>query len=165
MWTEFWHVFDTATAACEDQESLLYADLCNIAGQVEVERARTASAMGYFNKSKEIRERELPPNHGDLADLYNNYANCLNVEWKDDEELAEALKFFQKATEITMNKPEAEKNEVAHIRYSNLGTLSTCQEKWSLARDQLTIAHKYALAKFGSGTHWDATYVCSTGTY
>jgi tetratricopeptide (TPR) repeat protein len=156
-WDEFFTLTNIALDFCEDKESLLYADLCNTVGQVECERGRAHAARPYLVKSRSIREKKLPKDSEELSDLYNNYANMVNVEWKDDAALDEALKLYERALTIDETKPLAERSKVLHTRHLNFGTLYTCQGRYTEALEQLKLGHKYCLETFGAGTHWDAT--------
>jgi hypothetical protein len=91
---EFFTVTNIALEVCEDKESLLYAELCNTVGQVECERDRAHAARPYLVKSRIIQEQKLSKNPEELSNLYKNYANMLNMEWKDDTAPDEALKFI-----------------------------------------------------------------------
>jgi tetratricopeptide (TPR) repeat protein len=156
-WDEFFTVTNIALHACEDKESLLYADLCNTVGQVECERGRAQAARPYLEISRNIRENKLPRDSEELSDLYNNYANMINVEWKDDAALDEALKLYKRALAIDETKPLSERSKVLHVRHLNFGTLFTCQARYSEALEQLELGRKFCLETFGADTHWDAT--------
>jgi tetratricopeptide (TPR) repeat protein len=156
-WAEFWPLATFAMEACEDKTSLEYAALCTCAGQLECERGRAAFAKPFQKTAMDIRTQRLPWDHPDMADVYNNFANIINVEWESDEALDEAMVMFQKAIQIDETKPLDERSKVLHVRHMNLGTLYTCQEKWAQAEAELAQGHHYALQLFGPDTHWDAT--------
>lgn len=156
-WSEVQTFLKLAIDLCEDKTSLLYAHLCNTAGQTECEQGRARNGRPYLETSKAIRERLLPQDDLDLADSYNNYANVIQVEWKDSKALNEAKTLYQRALDIDLSKPLEERSSLLHIRYLNLGTLYTCQNEFEKASEHLEIGHRYCLLTFGPNSHWDAT--------
>jgi tetratricopeptide (TPR) repeat protein len=156
-WAEFWIVANLALEVSEDDESLHYSALCNVIGQLHCELGRAAEGRPYLQTAMKIRERLLPPDHEDLSDTYNNYANIINVQWENDEALDTALEYYKRAIDIDATKPKAERDQILHVRHLNFGTLYTCQERWDKAWAELIEGQKYTIQTFGPNKHWDAT--------
>ncbi len=55
-----------------------------------------AKALNYYQKSLIIKQQSLPPNHPDLANIYNNIAS-VHCELGD---YPKALEFYQNSLEI-----------------------------------------------------------------
>jgi len=55
-----------------------------------------SKALSFYEKSFEIRQKTLPPNHPSLATSYNNIA----VVFKNMGEYSKALSYFERALEI-----------------------------------------------------------------
>lgn len=79
-WEEELELMRTAMALCEDRESLMFANLANSLAATEYERGHIEAAHVYMDKSLEIRQRVLDPNHVEVANSYNNYANIIRLE-------------------------------------------------------------------------------------
>ena len=152
-WSEFMDLMATAELACKDKEGLVWAHLCNSAGCVEYERGNAARSYPYMNKSREIRQRLLPPHHLEISDVWNNYGNLLMTESESEENLEQALQLYLKTLEIDNNAPEGEK--VLHIRHMNIGAVYAFQGKYDLAVTHYELGRKYAIATFGAGRHFD----------
>lgn len=129
-WDEFFVVTDVSLPLCEDKESLVYADLCNTVGQIECERGHARAARPHLENSRRVREEKLSPESEDLSDLYNNYANMINVEWRKSGASNEALLMYEKALAIDETKPIEERSKILLVRHLNFGTLYTCQGRW-----------------------------------
>jgi len=99
-WEEELELMRTALWLCKDKEGLIYANLANSLGEMECERGHIEEAHKYMDKSLEIRRRLLPPDHEEVANGLNNYANIIfqNLDTGDCET---ALEMFSNALKST----------------------------------------------------------------
>ncbi|KUJ06621.1 uncharacterized protein LY89DRAFT_790467 [Mollisia scopiformis] len=156
-WSEF---LELANLACKDKETLQWAHLCNSAGLVECERGNAKAAFVYMNTSRRIREKLLPSDHEELANIYNNYANVIMTESQDEASLAMAESLYLKALEIDKSKPEEESALILHIRWLNLATVWMFQKRYKEAVEAVETGRHYAIKNFGPACHFDGEEVC-----
>lgn len=110
-------------------------------------------AGDFYNRSLVIREKLLPPNHGDLADLYNNLG-CLYLAIEDTEK---ASTYLDKAYEITQSKPENEREQSIHLRHLNLSSLYEVLQQYDKAKSECEQARRAATKYFGVESHFVAS--------
>lgn len=149
----------TAEIVCYDKNGLTWAHLCNTAGCIEYERGHPAQAKPYMEISRAIREKLLPPDHEDIADSYNNFANYLLTESLDWSVLDEAESLYKKSVAIHMTKPADEYTRVLHTRHINLGAVYTWKKQYDLAEKHIEIARNFAIQTFGPECHFQARSV------
>ena len=80
--------------------------------------------MGSYplmDRCMEIRKRLYPPDHEEMANMYNNYAMLHLTREVTPETIEEAESLLRKAIKIDLTKPEDERNRILHIRYLNMG--------------------------------------------
>lgn len=82
------------------------------------DRSRLGEALAHFEKAREIRERELPPDHPDLATVMNNMATLYIYQDKYDK----ALPLFEECKRIWEKTYGHDHPRVA-TAVSNLGFL------------------------------------------
>ena len=100
----------------------------------------------------EIREKLLPPDHEELANIYNNLGNAYKSDCKFDE----ALRLYNKAVAIDMKKPIKERDQILHIRHLNIGSAYAQKGDIDQAKRHIKIGRTYAVKHFGDGTHYEA---------
>jgi hypothetical protein len=149
---EEFELMNTAMKLCEDKDGLIYAHLCKSISCVEMERAYADAALPYIQKSLEIRQRLLPPDHEELANLFNNYGNMILQAYRENTS-QEFIDLQLKAISIDMTKPKAERELILHIRHANTGRALRLLEKYEEAIWYIEEARKYALNNFGPEGH------------
>ncbi|KAF2269252.1 hypothetical protein CC78DRAFT_575351 [Lojkania enalia] len=155
-WNQFMDVITVGLKACEDKESLLYPHLQATAASMEAERAHTTKAKPYFDDCVRIREKLLPEDHIELANIYASKANMLLTEQLDGA-AEKAIELYKKAVEIDKSKPaDSQQDGFLFIRYINWGFALRCRKKWIEAIEMMELARKYAVKLFGHNCHWEA---------
>ena len=154
---ECMELIECGLQACEDKESLWYAHLSATAASIETERAHTECARKYYDDAIRIRERRLPPDDCDLANIYSSFANMILTEYLTAQAPDEAIALYQKAISIDEKIMVGyEYNCALFIRNINLGFALGCLEEYDSAIEKMKLARSHALAALGDGSHWDA---------
>ncbi|KAI9772628.1 MAG: hypothetical protein M1840_000222 [Geoglossum simile] len=156
-WPEHDSMIEVAEAISEDKEGPLYAQICNTAGVVEMERGHVAKAYPLILKARSMREKSLPENHVDLADSCTNLGNLMMTEFKDKKSLEEVERLFDRAIEIDKMNGDEHCDKIMHIRIGNNGVLYNLQGRYEKAIEYIEIARDYAIKLFGKDTHFDVT--------
>jgi tetratricopeptide (TPR) repeat protein len=73
-------------------------------GLFKDEQGEYQEAITFYEKSLEIREKTLPPNHPDLAASYNNIGAVYNSMG----DYSKALSYYEKALEIRQKNTSSE---------------------------------------------------------
>ncbi|KAJ5710116.1 hypothetical protein N7493_009708 [Penicillium malachiteum] len=150
----------TAIEACGSNETLLLAHLSQTAGYAERERGHPKEAEVYLERAKTIRERLLPPNHPEIANIYSSLAGVYISSGKYDE----GLKLFQEAVKIDLTTPYEEHKSIIFRRYLNMSTAERLKGKPEAALEYVELATPYILDSFGAETHFDVTQICYRGS-
>lgn len=145
----------TAIQACGSDETLLLAHLSQTAGYAERERGHPKEAEDYLDRAKSIRERLLPPNHPEIANIYSSLAGVYVSSGKYDE----GLQLFKEAVKIDLTFPYAEHKSIIFRRYLNMATAERLKGNPEAALEYVELATPYILDSFGAETHFDITYV------
>lgn len=68
---------ETAWLACDDKDSLQYAELCNVAGCVYHETNKLGECRRHWLTFSKIQEASLPENHIDVSQMHRLYSSSL----------------------------------------------------------------------------------------
>ena len=145
----------TAIEACGSDETLILAHLSQTVGYAERERGHPKEAGIYLEQAKRIRERLLPPNHPEIANIYSSLAGVYVSSGKYDE----GLGLFNEAVKIDLTTPYAEHKFIIFRRYLNMATAERLKGNLDAALEYVDLATPYILDSFGAETHFDITYV------
>ena len=145
----------TAIEACGSDETLILAHLSQTVGYAERERGHPKEAGIYLEQAKHIRERLLPPNHPEIANIYSSLAGVYVSSGKYDEGLA----LFNEAVKIDLTTPYDEHKFIIFRRYLNMATAERLKGNLDAALEYVELATPYILDSFGAETHFDITYV------
>ena len=102
-------------------------------GTVYENFAMPSEAIPYFEKAREIYERELPPGDSRLAGLYNNMALALAATGRFDE--ARAL--FERALEIMEGKPNGPWEQA--VTWLNLADAAEAELGYEAAEERIQL--------------------------
>ncbi|TAQ87148.1 hypothetical protein B7494_g4534 [Chlorociboria aeruginascens] len=155
-WSENLELMNTAFKVCEDKESLLYAHLCNSYGCMESERGLGEVAIPMMLKCLEIREKLLPSDHIELANIYNNYGNTVEQAYLTPDAFQRASDLHKKGYEIYSKLPLAAQDEVMYIPYLSWARSSRMLGDYKNALEYSRIGREYVIKKFGAGSFFDA---------
>ncbi|CAF4465917.1 unnamed protein product, partial [Rotaria sp. Silwood2] len=72
-----------------------------------------STALEYFKKELEIREKSIPSNHPTMSSIYS----CMGMVHAKMEQYLKALEFYQKALEIQQKTLSANHPDLAAIYY------------------------------------------------
>jgi tetratricopeptide (TPR) repeat protein len=124
-------------------------------GYAERERGHPKEAETHLDRARGIREKLLPPNHPEIANIYSSLAGVYVSSGKYDE----GLQLFKKAVNIDLIAPYAEHKSIIFRRYLNMATAERLKGNPDAALEYVELATPYILDSFGAGTHFDTTYV------
>ena len=124
-------------------------------GYAERERGHPKEAEIYLDRAKGIRERLLPPNHPEIANIYSSLAGVYVSSGKYDE----GLRLFKEAVKIDLTTPYTEHKSIIFRRYLNMATAERLKGSPEAALEYVELATPYILDSFGAETHFDVTYV------
>jgi hypothetical protein len=134
---------ESGLRACDNKDSLLYANLLNAAGIINGCNNKPVEAYEFFQRSRDIPARLLPENHEQLANVINNLGN--EAVAKCD---FEGLDLYRQAIAID-DANKAEKR--FHFRHLNVANACSLQGKFDEARMEIDVGRKNAL-----GDHFDS---------
>ncbi|KAL8950292.1 MAG: hypothetical protein Q9222_003658 [Ikaeria aurantiellina] len=137
----------TAFSVCKDEESLLYAHLCNTAGVVDFELNHLPMCRQSLEKALEVRRKLLEPDHEELANTINNMGNLVSAEGNPEE----AMKYFRDAKEIRQRLGEDSAVPLA-VTYQCTGRALVLQGKFDDAMEQYEKAESLAVQYAGINT-------------
>jgi tetratricopeptide (TPR) repeat protein len=146
---------NTAIQACGHDETLLLAHLSQTVGYAERERGYPKEAEIHLDRAKCIREKLLPPNHPEIANIYSSLAGVYVSTGRYDE----GLQLFQEAVNIDLATPYTEHKWIIFRRYLNMATAERLKGNPTSALDYVELATPYILDSFGADSHFDTTYV------
>ena len=118
--------------AVGEQSSAAGTGYVNV-GTVYENFAMHSEAIPYFEKAREIYERELPPGDSRLAGLYNNMALALAATGRFDE--ARAL--FERALEIMEGKPNGPWEQA--VTWLNLADAAEAELGYEAAEERIQL--------------------------
>jgi tetratricopeptide (TPR) repeat protein len=101
-------------ATKESEKPHIYHQL----GLFKYEQGEYQEAITFYEKSLEIREKTLPPNHPDLAASYNN----IGLVYDSMREYSKALSYYEKALEIKQQSLPPNYPSLANS-YNNIGNV------------------------------------------
>lgn len=147
-------LLETAFKNCKDKSSIWASNLFNVSGAVTGERGDNETGIAQLRKAQAIRERLLPPDHEELANIYNNLAVCqLSLGKPNDAGL-----LLQKALAIDMTKHKSERDQILHLRYLNIANVYYLQKDYPNAKRNIELGRAYASKTFGARAHFVAQY-------
>ncbi|KAL8902975.1 MAG: hypothetical protein Q9207_004248 [Kuettlingeria erythrocarpa] len=152
-WSEELDLMRTALELCEDKEGLVYANLANSLGSMECERGHVEEAYKYANKSLQIRKALLPPDHVEVANGLNNYANIVFQELKPSA-CEKALELYDECIAISM-KDEVHRQKFLHIPHTNIARVLRVLKRYDDSIEHANMSRSYAIAQMGEMTHFD----------
>lgn len=141
----------TAIAACGSDETLLLAHLSQTVGYAERERGHPKEAEKHLDRAKRIREKLLPPNHSEIANVYSSLAGVYVSTGKYEE----GLQLFKEAVKIDLTAPYSEHKFIIFRRYLNMATAERLKGNPEAALNYVELATPYILDSFGADTHFD----------
>ncbi|KAF2106872.1 hypothetical protein BDV96DRAFT_654203 [Lophiotrema nucula] len=145
-------IIAVAFRSCPEATSVIYATLCNTAGQIFAERAQMEKAYDNLHKALVIREKELEPNDGELADSYNNFALLLLSMGQ----VEEGSTYLKKAIAADRTRPQEEQAETAHLRALNLSSLHEARRGYENAIEEAAAGREHSIVNLGKGNHFQA---------
>lgn len=104
-----------------------------------------------MERTKAIRERLLPPDHQDIANILNNIAGVMLSDWRVDDSLA----MYQAALDIDLKKPREEIRYIVYTRYLNIAVCYTSKGMYQEAEEALDTATDYIVEALGEGSHFN----------
>ncbi|CAF4171125.1 unnamed protein product [Rotaria sordida] len=111
-------------ASNENDESYCYHYL----GMIKNDLGQYNEAIEFYQKSLDIKEKTLPPNHPDLASSYNN----IGLVYKNMGEYSKALTYYEKDLEIGLKALPPNHPDLA-ISYGNIGSVYRNMGEYSKA--------------------------------
>ncbi|KAK5050886.1 hypothetical protein LTR84_003445 [Exophiala bonariae] len=156
-WSQFRILINVAFDVCEDKTSIEYAHLLMSAASVEYESGKAKNALSLIDRAMEIRKDLLPPDHEEIANLYNNYANIYLTREVTPESLNAAEQTLLRALEIDMKKDKFERNKILHTRQLNLTTTYIHANNFEKAEHHVAEAQRFAVNHFGPKSHFWAS--------
>jgi tetratricopeptide (TPR) repeat protein len=109
----------------DDGEKAFYY---NQLGLVKNNQGDYEKAVGCYEKTREIYQKILPPNHPDLVTSYNN----IGLIYMNMGEYSKALSFYEKALEIDQKNLPPNHPDLA-TSYNNIGLVYMDMEEYSKA--------------------------------
>lgn len=149
-------IIETAKDACKDHFPLVYAHLCNSAGVMLNERANPKEALRQYSICCEIREKQLPPNHPEMSNIYGNLATVLPMEPGTERALREAKSLLWKAIDIDVGNVASEGKGLLYLRYQNIGMVHAFLGEYNDALKYLEMGRACTRELFGQDEHWEA---------
>ncbi|CAF0901463.1 unnamed protein product [Adineta steineri] len=98
----------------ENDKAFIYHEL----GRIKYNLKDYQKALINYEKSLEIKQKNLPPNHADFANLYNN----IGLVYKHEGNYSEALSSHKKAVEIQKLALSSQHLDLS-TSYSNIGNV------------------------------------------
>jgi hypothetical protein len=155
-WSEEVELMKTAMPLCRDKESLIYANLANSLGSMEVERGHVAESRELMEKSLQIRQNSLPADHVEVANSLNNYANLILLELGPDA-CKKAMKLYNQCVEINLKAPKSHSDYFLHVPHTNMARALWVMEDYEGSMEHSELSRKYSIKFLGEGNHFDAT--------
>lgn len=153
-WSEEVELMETAMPLCEDKTGETYGVLANIRGGMEAERGHPEEAFKYTVPSLEIFKRVYGPNHIEVANVLNNYANIIFMENKEGG-IERARKYYTEALRIFESQDETSRNKFLYIPHCNLMQIHRMTRDFDKMKYHAEECRRGAVALMGEESHYD----------
>jgi tetratricopeptide (TPR) repeat protein len=138
-------VIETATSACVDKTSLLYARLMLISGNIAYDLNRLTECRNAWDITMRIRLNKLAHDDPAVASIYNNMGNLETAQGN----LQESRNYFDRAVQIWADGGDATATTLA-FTYLSAGRMHMLQGNLTEAMNLTLIAESIIIRTFGA---------------
>ncbi|KAI1453884.1 hypothetical protein F4805DRAFT_461272 [Annulohypoxylon moriforme] len=136
---------------CKDDDSIVFANLSTIMGQVYCERGQDIAALKHTNAVLRVRESQLDHMHSEVANALSNSALSMVGCGQN---LEEALEMLDRSLKIDLANPREDHTNVLHLRYLNTAFALRALGRFHEAIYHVEEANKWAIAEFGESSRY-----------